>query len=134
MPFFCLESIPSALNLDQTSLMRHAQGISDSSMDYSIHYPGKHHYAALLHSRWVLIRVELLSIRTVSHCVIALLARKSFWSFVRVKRYVGSRDDFGIFAATFALYTSISVFYFSVSAAICPAEPYVIALPLLKSG
>lgn len=27
--------------------------------------------------------------------------------------YVGSRDDFGIFAATFALYTSISVFYFS---------------------
>jgi len=110
--------------------MRHAQGISDSSMDYSIHYPGKHHYAALLHSRWVLICVELLSIRTVSHCVIALLARKSFWWFVHVKRYVGSRDDFGIFAATFALYTSISVFYFSVSAAIRPAEPYVIALPL----
>ena len=51
-----------------------------------------------------------------------------------MKRYVGSRDDFGIFAATFALYTSISVFYFSVSAAICLAEPYIIALPLLKSG
>lgn len=48
-------------------------------MDYSIHYPGKHHYAALLHSRWVLICVELLSIRIVSHCVIALLSRKSFW-------------------------------------------------------
>ena len=28
-------------------------------------------------------------------------------------RYVGSRDDFGIFAATFALYSSVSVFYFS---------------------
>lgn len=27
--------------------------------------------------------------------------------------YVGSRDDFGIFAATFALYSSVSVFYFS---------------------
>ena len=27
-------------------------------------------------------------------------------------RYVGSRDDFGIFAATFALYSSVSAFYF----------------------
>jgi hypothetical protein len=33
-------------------------------------------------------------------------------------RYVGSRDDFGIFAATFALYSSVSVFYFSFWAAL----------------
>ena len=33
-------------------------------------------------------------------------------------RYVGSRDDFGIFAATFALYLSVPVFYFSFWAAL----------------
>lgn len=31
-------------------------------------------------------------------------------------RYVGSRDDFGIFAATFAAYTCIPLVYFSVAA------------------
>ena len=33
-------------------------------------------------------------------------------------RYVASRDDFGIFAATFSLYASVSVFYFSFWAAL----------------
>ena len=38
---------------------------------------------------------------------------------LRAPRYVGSRDDFGIFAATFAAYTCVPVAYFSPSQPLC---------------